>query len=186
MAAPSSRMPTAPPPPRARSARRPLPALAFLLALTVLTAIVWWRVLHRDNAGSTPVHSTTTSQAPTCTPKGKAVTLPKPRAVTVTVLNGAGRDHLAATVQSALQARGFATPVQPSDAPSNITGVAQIQYGPAGKAGATVLSFYLPGSKLTQISRADASVTLVLGPSYSTLASNAAVAAAQARFAKVC
>ena len=30
------------------SARRPLPALAFLLALSLLTALVWWRVIHEE------------------------------------------------------------------------------------------------------------------------------------------
>ena len=32
------------------TARRPLPALAFLLALSLLTALVWWRVLHRSDS----------------------------------------------------------------------------------------------------------------------------------------
>ena len=30
--------------------RRPLPALIALLALTLLTALVWWRVLHRGGS----------------------------------------------------------------------------------------------------------------------------------------
>ena len=32
------------------TSRRPLPALAFLLALSLLTALVWWRVIHRSDS----------------------------------------------------------------------------------------------------------------------------------------
>ncbi|MDQ1721771.1 MAG: hypothetical protein QOI26_1505, partial [Pseudonocardiales bacterium] len=57
--------------------RRPLPALAFLLALSILTGIVWWRVLHRaEPAGTTS--KPTPSQSARCTPGNRAVKLPTP------------------------------------------------------------------------------------------------------------
>ncbi|HLY33447.1 MAG TPA: hypothetical protein VKQ07_02840, partial [Jatrophihabitantaceae bacterium] len=59
--------------------RRPLPALICLAALTLLTALVWWRVLHRDSGSA--------KAAPTCTPTATAQILPKPSAVTLSVLN---------------------------------------------------------------------------------------------------
>jgi hypothetical protein len=166
------------------TARRPLPALAFLLALTVLTAIVWWRVLHRPDGSSTTASGPSTVQ-PTCSPVGQKVTLPKPAAVSVTVLNGSNRYHLATEVSTLLKARGFKTGA-PSDAPSQLAGIGQIQYGKAGKNGATLLGYYLPGAALVAESRSDAAITLVLGAAYHTLATPAAVTKSLASAAKPC
>jgi hypothetical protein len=173
----------------ASSARRPLPALAFLLALTVLTAIVWWRVLHRtDASASAPVKVT---QAPTCTPTGASATIPKPVSVTVKVRNGAQRDGLASAVTAQLKARGFTTTAADtvtvqSELATLGSEVAEIRFGAAGKAGATLLSYYLPGSKLVVISRSGASVDVVLGKSFKSLATPGSVAAAEAKVKKPC
>jgi hypothetical protein len=173
----------------ASSARRPLPALAFLLALTILTAIVWWRVLHRDDASATGTVKVT--QAPTCTPTGAKAVFPKPSAVSVKVRNGALRDGLAGVVQGQLKARGFATTgadtvtVQ-SELSTLSKEVAEIRFGSSGKAGATLLSYYVPGSKLVLISRSDASVDVVLGKSFRSLATPQAVTAAEAKVKKPC
>ena len=90
------------------TARRPLPALAFLLVLSVLTAIVWWRVLHRPDASSSTAPPSHSAAPLTCAP-GKAVRLPPARSVLVVVLNGANRDQLATQVSTQLKARGFRT-----------------------------------------------------------------------------
>lgn len=166
------------------TARRPLPALAFLLALTVLTAIVWWRVLHRPNGTSATGTGPSTVQ-PTCSPAGKTLTLPKPGAVTVTVLNGSTRYRLATEVSTLLKARGFKTGI-PNDAPSQLSSIGQIQYGKAGKSGATLLGYYLPGAALVAESRSDAAVTLVLGAAYHALATPAAVTKSLASASKPC
>ncbi|MEO6702229.1 MAG: LytR C-terminal domain-containing protein [Jatrophihabitantaceae bacterium] len=163
--------------------RRPLPALAFLLVLTVLTAIVWWRVLHRPDSTST-AKNPVVAQPIRCTPGAKAVTLPKPGAVTVVVLNGAGRDQLASQVSALLKARGFKTGT-PNDAAA-LTGVGQIQFGTLGKAGATLVSFHLPGATMVSEMRSDAGVTVVLGSGYKGLASTAAAAKAVAQATKPC
>jgi hypothetical protein len=167
------------------TARRPLPALAFLLALTVLTAIVWWRVLHRPDGTSTTATGPSTVQQPTCSPIGKTLTLPKPAAVSVTVLNGSNRYHLATEVTTLLTARGFKTGT-PNDAPSQLAGIGQIQYGKAGKNGATLLGYYLPGAALVAANRSDAAVTLVLGAAYHALATPAAVTKSLASASKPC
>jgi hypothetical protein len=168
----------------ASTARRPLPAVAFLLVLSVLTAIVWWRVLHRpDSSGATGTPAPT--KPITCASGSKAVVLPQPDAVTVVVLNGAGRDQLASQVSAQLKARGFTTGV-PGDAPAPLTGVGQIQFGRAGKAGATLLSFYVPGAKLVAANRADAGLTLVLGSGYRALAAQATVNGDVAQAKKSC
>jgi len=163
--------------------RRPLPALAFLLALSILTGIVWWRVLHRaEPTGS--ASNPSPSQSARCTPGSRAVKLPAPTSVTVTVLNGAGREQLAGTVSSQLKSRGFATGT-PGNAPA-LTGVGEIRYGTAGRAGATLLSYYLPGAKLAAASRRDAKVEVVLGSGFKALASAATVTRAVAAAGKGC
>lgn len=167
----------------ATTARRPLPALVFLLVLTILTAIVWWRVLHRPDSSS-GASAPAVVQPLRCTPGGKAVTLPKPAAVTVDVLNGAGRDQLAAQVGGQLKSRGFKVGT-PGNA-SALTGVGEIQFGTTGKAGATLLSYYLPGARLVAQARSDAAVELVLGSGYHALATPAAVSKAIAAATKSC
>jgi LytR cell envelope-related transcriptional attenuator len=164
--------------------RRPLPALAFLLALTVLTGIVWWRVLHR------PDNTVTASKAPgstapvRCTPGAKAVRLPTPASVTVQVLNGAGRDLLATKVTGQLKSRGFTVGTPGTTAA--LTGVAEIRYGRAGRSGATLLSYYLTGAKMVPASRKDAKIDLVLGTGFRSLAAPATVSRAVALANKPC
>ena len=163
--------------------RRPLPALAFLLALSILTGIVWWRVLHRAESTGT-ASSPTPSQSARCTPGSKAIKLPTPASVTVTVLNGAGREQLASKVSSQLKSRGFTTGT-PGNAPA-LTGVGEIRFGTPGRAGATLLSYYLPGAKLAAASRRDAKVEVVLGSGFQSLAAPATVSRSVASAGKSC
>jgi hypothetical protein len=165
--------------------RRPLPALAFLLALSVLTGIVWWRVLHRpEPAGSTgkPVAGQT---AASCTPGVTAIRLPRPASVTVVVFNGSGRDQLATKVTGQLKSRGFKTGT-PLTAPTPLSGVGEIRYGTAGRAGATLLGYHLPGAKLTPENRAGTRINLVLGSGFRSLASADTVTRAVAGLGKHC
>lgn len=159
-----------------RATRRPLPALAFLLALTILTAVVWWRVLHRDHTSSA---STPTPTPPTvsCTTGKAKIVLPKPAAVTVRVLNGNGTVGLAGSVESQLKSRGFRSSGV-ADAPATIATVGELHYGAAGRNGASLLTYYLPGMRLVPIARADATVDVVLGKKFTTLAAQKAVTAA--------
>jgi LytR cell envelope-related transcriptional attenuator len=165
--------------------RRPLPALAFLLVLSVLTAIVWWRVLHRPDASSGTAAPSVSAAPLTCTHGAPAVRLPAPSAVTVVVLNGANRDQLASQVTTQLKARGFRTGT-PSNAPSILSGIAQIEFSTAGRAGATLLSYYIPGARLVSGNASGTSVTLVLGTGFRGLAPQATVNKAVAKANKPC
>ena len=99
--------------------RRPFPAIAFLLILSLLAAVVWWRVLHRADQDST----TTTTNNPTCsTQTAKASALPAPKSIKVTVLNGNGRSGLAESVGKQLKSRGFKSVVWGND-DSTVSGV---------------------------------------------------------------
>jgi hypothetical protein len=160
--------------------RRPLPALVSLVALLALTALVWWRVLNRGH--DTP--SSASTSTPTCStaPAAPVVDLPAPSAVTVAVLNSTERNGIAGTARSALLKDGFKSPTKAgNDQNSSIAQTAEIRYGKAGAAGAQLLSYYFPGAKLVLGSTTSATVTVVLGNAYKTVATPAAVNAALAK-----
>jgi hypothetical protein len=159
------------------TARRPLPALAFLLALSLLTALVWWRVLHRSDTGKPTAQSSCTASA---TPT--ATVLPAPQSVLVNVLNSTQKTGLAAQVTGFLATDGFktGTPVNDPSPRAPVTGVAEIRFGPTGAAAARLLMFYVAGATLVPDARTDASVDLAVGAKYTAVASTADVAKALA------
>src|SRR5690606_2284825 len=85
--------------------RHPLPALIFLLALCLLTALVWWRVINRDGP-----ESTAAQRCPSTAATGASGLLPNPASVTVLVLNSTDRSGIAAGARTALLAAGFRIP----------------------------------------------------------------------------
>jgi hypothetical protein len=140
--------------------------LAFLLALSVLTALVWWRVLHRsDSAHASSPPSCTASATPTVS------VLPAAASVTVNVLNSTQKGGLAAQVSGFLAADGFktGTPANDETARAPVTGIAEIRYGPAGAAAAKLVSYYVPGATLVPDGRTDASVDLAVGAKYTAV-----------------
>jgi hypothetical protein len=156
--------------------RRPLPALVFLLALCVLAALVWWRVLNRDGS--------TASTSPSCssTPTTVATQLPRPAAVTVRVLNSTDRDGIAGTTTTTLKADGFATLAADNDdkpdtygSHGTIPGVAEIRYGPNGEAAAKLLSYYFPTATTVRRDGQDATILVALGTAFKSVAAPAAV-----------
>lgn len=164
--------------------RRPLPALIALLALAVLTALVWWRVLNRhsdDKHTASPTCSTSASAPPT----GK--TLPKPSSVTVLVLNGTykakkARSGIAGKVRTTLTKDGFKSPDQAADDHAKkVTGIAEIRYGAKGKDGAELLAYYFPKAKLVATAAKSATVTVSLGSKYKSVAKTSAVTKALAK-----
>jgi hypothetical protein len=161
------------------SARRPLPALAFLVGLILLAAIVWWRVIHRttDAQASPQPTATCTTQAATIR------TVPRPSSVTVQVLNSTTRTGLAASVAKSLTALGFkmagpAANDETSRAP--VAGVAEVRFGPAGLGAATLLTYYLPGATLVADQRTTTTVDVALGAKFTTLPASAAITASLA------
>ena len=158
------------------SARRPLPALAFLLALSLLTALVWWRVLHRsDSAKAAPTPSSCSAS-----PTPSLTVVPAPGAVTVNVLNSTTKTGLAAQVTALLVTAGFktGTPSNDETARAPVTGIAEIRYGPSGAGAARLLLFYVPGAVLVKDTRTDSSVDLALGAKYTAVVAPSEVAKA--------
>lgn len=174
--------------------RRPWPALVALLALLLLTALVWWRVLNRNDSGGTPQAGGTSTCTPSPPPsstspsapsgsgsKPPTAQLPAPSAVTVKVLNSTTRRGLAGTAQAALIKDGFRSPQDPANDlkhQNKIKGVAQIRFGSKGRAGATLLEYYLPGAKLVHTHSKRATVTVSLGKKFHSVASEKQVRAA--------
>ncbi len=157
--------------------RRPLPALIFLLALSLLTALVWWRVINRANDDNKP----TASGACPSASSAAVTSVPAPSAVTVTVLNSTDRSQLAATTTDTLKKYGFTVGLPANDSSgAAVAGVADIRYGPAGAAAATLLSYYFPGASLNAAQRTDDQVVVSLGTRFTAVATPSAVAQALA------
>jgi hypothetical protein len=155
--------------------RRPLPALIALLALLLLTALVWWRVLNRDNGGSTA------SGCPTET--AAAATLPAPSLITLDVLNATDRNGIASKARTTLVADGFNVPNPAgNDKPKvRVRGVAEIRYGPTGRAAAELVHYYFPGARMVANNSKSAIVVISLGERYRGVASPSSVQAALKR-----
>jgi hypothetical protein len=159
--------------------RRPLPALVFLVALSLLTALVWWRVLNRGDSSSSA------ATRPSCSPSTHAApvvtVLPRPSSISVQVLNSTNRNGIAKAAQATLGHDGFSTPVQAINDTLTValTGVAQVRYNPGQLAAATLVSYYFPGSTLVALSTpAGTNVVVSLGTAYKAVATAAQVQAA--------
>ena len=159
-----------------KAIRRPLPALAFLLALLLLTALVWWRVLNRNDA--------TSSASPSCpSSSSSSNVLPTPQVVTVVVYNSTKRNGIAKAARLVLIKDGFRIPDLASNDPLKVLvkGVAEIRYPPDTAAGAKLLSYYFPTAVMKQTTATDGKVVVSLGAKYRHVATQAAVAAALKR-----
>jgi hypothetical protein len=175
------------------SVRRPIPAVVFILLLSLLSAIVWYRVLNRSPASTPTTKPSATTHA--CAPKpatttgaktkagakapvkAKAIVWPKATAVHVSVLNGSERAGLAKSVATQLKSRGFVIGAITNDTVQNLV-VTQVRYGARAATAAKLVQLYLPGSRLVPNAGTTTTVTVSLGSAYKTLATNAAVAKA--------
>ncbi len=152
--------------------RRPLPALAFIGALCLLTAIVWFRVIHRSDSASPKTPSCRSTSA---APASSVRVVPHERKVSVLVLNSTNRKGLAGDVKKALVKHGFTVTDARNDSATYgghgaIAGVAEIRYGPGALAGATLLHYYVPHSVLKATDASSRTVTVSLGTKYKQLA----------------
>ena len=166
------------PPVRARSGRRPIPPLIFLLVLAVAALLVWWNVLNKDEgrqASSSAACATSTKAAPSMDPKN----------VHLRVLNATDQQGLAQEVAAQLQSRGFVVDEVGNDSSGRkVDGVAELRHGPRGTETASYVGLYFPGAKDYQDTRATAQVDVVVGPSFDGVASPEKVAAALSPGAK--
>ena len=91
----------------------------------------------------------------------------RPGEVTVNVYNATERTGLAGTAASSLQKQGFKIATIDNDPlGKTIVGVGEIRHGPSGIEGATLAAERLPGARLVQDDRMDASVDVVVGKKF--------------------
>ncbi len=158
--------------------RRPLPAVVFIGALTILTAIVWVRVLDRGTATGASATSACTTPTPTL-PR----VLPYDEHVSVIVLNSTDRANLAGKTKTALQKLHFKVVSAANDEPSygghgDIAGVGEIRFGPSAAAGATLLRYYLPDATMVRTDSSSPTVIVALGEKFTALQTTTVVGAA--------
>jgi hypothetical protein len=160
------------PPVRARSGRRPLPPIIFLLVLAVAALGVWWNVLRQDDAR-------TAAKAAACTSAAEAPPSLDPSTLSVRVYNATDKAGLATQVAQQLQKLGFVVAEVANDPTSRqVTGVGEVRHGPRGREAAAYLRVYLRGAGDYLDTRATAQVDLVIGPDFTSLARPEDVAAA--------
>lgn len=151
----------------ARSARRPVPALVFLLALAILAVVVWVRVADRDSAA----HQSSGSGA--CS---TLTTLPANQVIGIAVLNGNGQSGLAEKTLAAFVQDGFLQ--GPFGNADPYDGIATITVGPKGAASAKLVQYYVPGAVIQSDQRPDTGATVTIGTQFKGLATTDQVKAA--------
>jgi len=159
-------------------------AVVLGAALVLLAAGAAW-YLRKDDSG-VPARL---AVEPTCSPTPTAtvapvapprvVALPQPPAVTMSVLNGTNHSLLAKHVADALAAQGFHITGQ-GNSRTPLAGASQVVYGPGATLLARTAALWVPGSVVAPNPRAPrGSVQLVLGSSFTRLATPAEAAAAR-------
>ena len=152
------------PPVRARSGRRPIPPLVFLLVLALAALGVWWNVLKQDAERQE-------NAAAACSSAAAAIPSLDPTTVTVRVLNASEVSGRAAQVAEGLQNRGFVVAeIGNDDVNREVTGIGEVRYGKLGVEQARFLSLQQPDVDLVQDTRATTVVDLVIGPDFGQLA----------------
>ena len=165
------------PPVRARSGRRPIPPLIFLLVLLVGSLLVWWNVLHKDAGQS--------GSSASCSSAAKPPPSMDPKTIHLRVLNGTTQPGLAQEVATQLQQRGFVVDEVGNDSTGRkVTGVAEVRHGPRGTETASYVALYVPGATDYKDTRATTQVDVVVGPGYDGVASPQQVSAALSPGAK--
>jgi len=120
------------------------------------------------------------SASPACQVAAPAKAL-TPGAVTINVYNATNRDGLAASVAKSLRGQGFKVHKIANDPlGKQIAGVGEVRHGQQGRAGAKLTALRLPGARVVLDERADDTVDLVLGNTFSALRTPPKVASAKA------
>jgi hypothetical protein len=162
------------PPVRARSGRRPIPPLVFLLVLALAALGVWWTVLRQDAERQADV-------AAACSSAEAAVPSLDPSTISVRVLNASDDSGRAGKVATVLEDRGFTLAEVGNDGTGReVTGAGEVRYGLRGTDAARFLALQHPGLTLYQDTRATATVDMVIGPGWGGLASPSSIEAALA------
>ena len=169
-----------------RRRRRNRRFLALVVLVLGAAAAAGW-YLREDDPAATSAVSALPSCTPTATPTVTAtpapvvrpVALPPTTAVVLSVLNGTDRNLLAKHVADALAADGFHVTGQ-ANARAAVVGPSQIVYGPGASLPARTAALWVPGSVVVPAPKARrGSVQVVLGSSFTRLATPAEAAAAR-------
>jgi LytR cell envelope-related transcriptional attenuator len=150
------------PPVRARSGRRPLPPIIFLLVLAVAALGVWWNVLQKDADRQA-------DQAAACSSASAAAPSLDPTTVHLRVLNGSDQQGVAGQVAAALQQLGLIVDEIGNDGSGReVTGVGEVRHGrdADGAGAARYVALYVPGATDYTDTRATSQVDLVIGPDF--------------------
>lgn len=140
--------------------------------------------LRKDDSGAPARLRTAPPCSPTATPRPtiappRVVALPAPQAVTLSVLNGTNRSLLAKRVGDALAAQGFRVTGQ-GNSRTAVAGPSQVVFGPGASLPARTAALWVPGSVVVPNAKAArGSVQVVLGSSFTRLATPAEAAAAR-------
>jgi hypothetical protein len=153
-----------------------------LLLLGLAGAGTWY--LRRDDTpapsrvGTLPTCAPTPTQTPTRPRVTPHVVLPPPTAVALSVLNGTDRNLLAKHVADGLASQGFHVTGQ-GNARTSVVGPSSVVYGPGASLQARTVTLWVPGSTVVPAPKAArGSVQVVLGSSFTRLATPAEAAAA--------
>jgi hypothetical protein len=148
------------PPVRARSGRRPLPPIIFLLVLAIAALGVWWNVFRADSQHQA-------EQKAACSTASAAAPSLDPTTVHVRVRNATDTQGQASKAAQALQAIGFVVDqTDNDDSGRKVKGVGEIRFGPRGADTARFVRLYIPKATLYQDTRATAVVDVVIGPDF--------------------
>ena len=160
------------PPVRARSGRRPLPPIIFLVVLAIGAAVVWWNVFRTDSKEEA-------QEQAACSTAAAAAPSLDPTTINVRVLNATDEQGLAGQVAGQLGSLGFVVDEVANDSSGReVTGTGEVRHGPRGADAARYVALYLSGATDYEDTRATAVVDLVIGPEFQGLASVDDVAAA--------
>jgi LytR cell envelope-related transcriptional attenuator len=148
------------PPVRARSGRRPLPPIIFLLVLAIAALAVWWNVFRADSKQEA-------QQQAACSTAQAAAPSMDPTTVHVRVRNATDEQGQAGKAAAALQALGFVVDqIDNDDSGREVTGTGEIRFGPRGADTARFVGLFVPKATQYQDTRATAVVDVVLGPDF--------------------
>lgn len=157
---------------RARKRRRTAVTLLIVLAMLVAAfyyAAQYWKSPGRSSAAGCPTATATGTAAPPGAPTPAAA--PAPGQITVNVYNATNRAGLAAETAKEMKARGFVVGTVANDPQKkSVSQPAEVRFGKNGEAAAKVVLALVPGAATAGDARADASVDLVLGNGFKSLA----------------
>ena len=162
--------------------RHPVATGAIVLLMMAVLFGATFGAVRLLRGSSTPEAGGPTAAPCVTTTVRPGLVLPKPATVTVNVYNATDRAGLAARTAAELKKRGFGIGKIANDPlGKTLTNVAEVRYGPGGKANAQLVAYYVPGAVLVLDKRTDTTVDLVLGAKFKAIPAQKTVDAALAK-----